>query len=81
MLYSVEQAFVGRDEIRAPLENACVGGLLKPCHRVINKDLFSCTQYWQPFIRSDREGVLGRCALLPSTCSSELFGQKILGSF
>ena len=26
MLSSVEQAFVGRDEKRAPLKNACVGG-------------------------------------------------------
>ena len=41
MLYSVEQAFVGRDEIRALLKNASVGGLLKPCHRVIDKDFCS----------------------------------------
>ena len=26
MFFSVEQAFVGRDEKRAPLKNACVGG-------------------------------------------------------
>ena len=26
MLSSVEQAFVGRDEKRTPLKNACVGG-------------------------------------------------------
>ena len=38
MLCSVEQAFVGSDEVRAPLKNACVGGLWKPCHRAIDKD-------------------------------------------
>ena len=29
MLFSVEQAFVGRDEKRAPPKNACVGGYYK----------------------------------------------------
>ena len=28
MLFSLEQAFVGRDEIRAPLKEACVRGRL-----------------------------------------------------
>ena len=30
MLFSVEQAFVGRDEKRAPLKNGCVGGYINP---------------------------------------------------
>jgi len=29
MLFSVEQAFVGRDEKRAPPKNACVGGIVQ----------------------------------------------------
>ena len=46
MLSSVEQAFVGREEIRAPLKKACVGGYAHRCVRLN-------TQYYSQLSRTD----------------------------